>query len=228
MAAERKQMQDEHLSPEAIDSYEQMLLANLIVEPATGEPFYLINSDRQQTVQSGMVDRFIEHAKSPVALVVLDPLIFFHGSNENDNTAMTVLMNAAKKIAYRLGCAVLIVHHQSKAAVLAGDTSALAMRGASGIPFGARSVLTVSVASKEDVKDFKVVDDAAVARGDVLRVIHNKINDAAKSKDVWLVRNEHALSVWNRNPIPRWRASVRPASCTSGSSHGTASHSAKR
>ena len=67
-----------------------------------------------------------------VRLVVIDTLRRFHDADENAACAMTLVLGQLERLAMRLGCAVLFVHHTSKSAVFqeAGDLQQ-ASRGSS-------------------------------------------------------------------------------------------------
>jgi hypothetical protein len=84
-------------------------------------------------------------------LVVLDPLIAFcsHG-NINDNSSMSQVLRALKRLAIKFDCAILIVHHTRKG----GDAgSAEAISGASSIVnHSRRTIMPVTITAVEALK----------------------------------------------------------------------------
>jgi hypothetical protein len=67
----------------------------------------------QQPPQAGS-ELLLTIAKEERPLIVIDPLRYFHGSEENDSTEMAAVMQQLKFCA-AAGCAVIISHHPSKA-----------------------------------------------------------------------------------------------------------------
>lgn len=193
---EQERMRMEKLPPEAIDHVRARLLDNLIVESAVGHELHLVRTFHDQAHQSQILDQFIQQIPRPVELLAIDPMSRLHGGEENSNALGTALINAGERIARVVGCTVLIAHHTGKAAAKGRDESLYAARGASGFADAARSVIRLLVANAEDVAGFSNIDAATVARGDVVKIIHAKCNDAARSPDLWLRRRELDFELW--------------------------------
>jgi AAA domain-containing protein/bifunctional DNA primase/polymerase-like protein/primase-like protein len=131
----------------------------------------VLTQNRPPTVNTDVVDRLVAAASSDdVGLVSLDPLIEIHTANENDPVEMKYVLSVMRSIARRAMCAVLAVHHTGK--VVGGSNAYLignlnAGRGSSSVPAGARKVITLVGASKEDCIDLGAV---TTNRGDYLRI----------------------------------------------------------
>lgn len=98
------------------------------------------------------VDAIVTTARRIQArLIILDPLRRFHHCDENDNSAMDLMVEALECIAAETGAAVLVGHHSAKAAVLNGQASTQqAARGASALIDGVR---WATLASRPGPKD---------------------------------------------------------------------------
>lgn len=80
-------------------------------------------------------------------IVILDPLVELHTSEENDNTALRAIVAKFRAKAQELKIAVGIIHHTRKGAQ-ANEVDAV--RGASSVVGAARVVLTVTSMSEEE------------------------------------------------------------------------------
>jgi RecA-family ATPase len=74
----------------------------------------------------------IEKEATGTRLLILDTLRNFHSSDENNSTAMSILIGHLRGIAARTGCSILFLHHTNKSAAIngQGDTQQ-ASRGSS-------------------------------------------------------------------------------------------------
>lgn len=189
-------MQSEKASLEAIEAMRQSLLTRLSVESAVGFELHLVKMYQGQAIQSPLIDTLIRLLPRPLELLVLDPMSRLNGAEENSNAVGTAMINASERIAREVGCTVLIAHHTGKAAAKGRDEGPYAARGASGFADAARSVVRLMVANSEDVKGFSNVDEGAVARDEIVKIIHAKCNDAPKAPDLWLRRQGHDFDLW--------------------------------
>ncbi len=125
----------------------------------------------------------IREAAHGARLLVIDPLRQFNAGDENDNGMMTTLIKAIAQIAHEERCAIIIVHHVSKAGAK-GDPDASMSRGAVAITDNARWVLALGKLSKRRCEDLKLAREAwrYVGVGKV------KANYAAIGKATILVR----------------------------------------
>lgn len=63
----------------------------------------------------------IERLASQSRLLLLDTLRSFHSADENNSQAMAVLIGHLRAIAARTGCAIVFLHHSSKALAVSGQ-----------------------------------------------------------------------------------------------------------
>jgi hypothetical protein len=66
-------------------------------------------------------------------VVILDPLLHFHGLDENSNTEMRIVAGRLLELKAATGCAIIVVHHTRKATITSRKGSALEGRGASSL-----------------------------------------------------------------------------------------------
>jgi len=93
-------------------------------------------------------------------LLIIDPLRQFHSAGENDNGAMTILSKAIAKIAHEEKCAIVLVHHTSKAGAKDDDGDASVSRGASAITDNARWVMALKKLSEKAMEDHGLLPPA--------------------------------------------------------------------
>jgi hypothetical protein len=90
--------------------------------------------------------------RNSVRLLILDPAVYTHQLEENDISDMAIYMQTLSAIAKQANCAVLVVHHMSKAGAWAqlDDINQGSLRGASSFADNARSVgVVVSMPTKD-------------------------------------------------------------------------------
>jgi RecA-family ATPase len=63
----------------------------------------------------------IERLASESRLLMLDTLRSFHSGDENNGTQMSVLIGNIRAVAARTGCAIVFLHHSSKALAVSGQ-----------------------------------------------------------------------------------------------------------
>jgi regulatory protein RepA len=63
----------------------------------------------------------VERLASESRLLILDTLRSFHSADENNSQAMAVLIGHLRAIAARTGCAIIFLHHSSKALAVSGQ-----------------------------------------------------------------------------------------------------------
>jgi hypothetical protein len=181
----------------AEDSLQEMsmrLYAQCIVDeidPASVAPYIMLISGKEENAQfrialgSRDVLQYNEAAAEVIAtragdfgaqLAILDPLAKIHTTSESDNGLMSQVMVLLERFARKLGAAILLLHHASKAsgaAGLAGNVDA--SRGASAIKDSARAAFTLSPPLPADVAALAIparkvmrylrLDDAKMNRG---------------------------------------------------------------
>jgi len=82
-------------------------------------------------------------------VLTLDPLLYFHSCNENDNAEMSIVMNNLRRLTNEYNISIVLVHHTKKPGEHPMETG-LALRGAS-IIFG--SVDTSMILAKEKLPE---------------------------------------------------------------------------
>jgi hypothetical protein len=112
-------------------------------DPSTGRTYATPAMER--------INDLIEEHKPD--LVVFDPLVELHNSEENDNGALRAVMAAFRSLAVQHNIAIVLVHHSRKGtSAIAGDADTL--RGASSIVGAARIVITATGMTKDEATDF--------------------------------------------------------------------------
>jgi hypothetical protein len=123
-------------------------------------------------------------------LVVFDPLVELHDSEENDNGALRAVMARFRAIAKQHNTAIVIVHHVKKGlSSIAGDADAT--RGASSIVGAARIVITLAGMSKEEAQGFGF--SSSQAKG-YFRLDGAKANYSALTDTEWFERHPYLLA----------------------------------
>jgi hypothetical protein len=82
-----------------------------------------------------------------LALLVLDPLAYFHALDENKTQDAVAIARALKDLALLTGCAILVLHHPRKSSTQAGpgkDSDIDAARGAGALVGAVQTILRLS------------------------------------------------------------------------------------
>jgi hypothetical protein len=133
------------------------------------------------------IEELIEEHKPD--LVVFDPLVELHDSEENDNGALRAVMARFRAVAKQHNAAIVIVHHVKKGlASIAGDADAT--RGASSIVGAARIVITLAAMSKDEASAFGFSDRHAKG---YFRVDGAKANYSELTDTEWFERHPYLL-----------------------------------
>jgi hypothetical protein len=131
------------------------------------------------------LDRLIAETNPDV--VGLDPLVELHTADENDNTALRLVLAHLRDICRRRKCAVLLAHHTRKGAV-AGDMDAI--RGAGSIVGAGRAGYTVVPMTQDEAVE---LDIEIVHRRRFFRVDSAKGNYAPPTEAAWHELQEYEL-----------------------------------
>lgn len=91
-----------------------------------------------------------EIAKNGIRVLIIDPFVSSHAVEENSNTKIDKIVKTWARIARATDCAVIIVHHTSKAG--AGDVNSSSARGASALTSAARGVLVINKMTAEQAR----------------------------------------------------------------------------
>lgn len=91
-----------------------------------------------------------------VTVLIIDPFVSSHAVEENSNTKIDKIAKAWARVARATGCAIILVHHTSKAG--AGEVSSASARGASALTSAARGVLVINKMSADAARAVGVPD----------------------------------------------------------------------
>lgn len=121
-------------------------------------------------------------------VIVFDPFVELHSSDENDNVAIRAVMATFRTIARERNAAVLLLHHSRKGGSDPGNPDSL--RGASAIVGAARVALTLNVMTADEAQKLGVDEKE---RFDFSRLDIAKSNYAPAQDAIWLRRQEVIL-----------------------------------
>lgn len=122
------------------------------------------------------------------ALTIVDPLVRLHDSDENDNAAASALMLALAQVSAETNCAILVLHHVSKA----GGSDWRSARGASAYTTACRWVAKLSPAGEDD----QLAEPERAVKAELV-----KHNYCAPQPAFWLERGPHGVLRFDRHVI---------------------------
>ena len=180
-----------------------------------------------------------------IYVLMIEPLKRAHQVDENDNTAVDIVVKAFAGIADEANCAVMLLHHTRKAG--GGEITAKTSRGAKALVDGCRSVRVLNGMTKEEGERAGITDD----HRRYFRVYPDKLNlapppdvsDWFKLESVHLGNGRDGsaatMSAWPRpgnGPTPSptspsqpcWRCSTRSRSAPGASIRRRTTGSARR
>lgn len=114
--------------------------------------------------RTARVEWLVEALKARgVRMLVLDPAVYIHQLEENNIADMAALMQTLSHIAKHAGCAVVVLHHMSKAAswVSLDEVNQGSLRGASSLADNARSVAVGMSLSSKDAPTYGIAEEDA-------------------------------------------------------------------
>lgn len=143
----------------ALHDVPRTLAKNLRIHPIeTDSVTWLLMNKPERFSPAAKTDRvqwLIDYLKHDgIDMLVLDPLVYTHELEENDNAEMAAYMRVLTHVAVQADCAVVVVHHMSKSGGWGSlaDTNQTNIRGASAIADNARSMgVVVSMPAKDAV-----------------------------------------------------------------------------
>ena len=122
-------------------------------------------------------------------IVMLDPMVELHTTEENDNTGLRSVVAQLRALAIQFNVAILIAHHVRKGAIVPGDPDGV--RGAGAIVGAARIVFTVCGMSEEEATNLGILKES---RKYYFRLDGAKINHAPIADAEWFQRQPHTLA----------------------------------
>lgn len=134
----------QHIPADRRDAVVAKLAENVDIVPLVGTAPSLLDASGDLNADAVAC---VREAARGARLLVIDPLRQFHAGDENDNGAVTTVIKALAQIAHEKRCAIVIIHHVSKAGAK-DDPDAGMSRGASAITDNARWVLAVGKMTK--------------------------------------------------------------------------------
>ncbi len=135
---------------------------------------------------------FLEAARG-ARLLILDPFSRLHGGDENDNSAMTRMLQILESICKQTGATILIIHHTGKNATYnsGGEMSnQSASRGASSLSSGLRWQVNMWTPNIKEALGFGLND---VQRKFFVRMALVKANYTAPINDEWMQRGNDGV-----------------------------------
>lgn len=161
------------------DDAKKQAAVGLLVEPIMGARLNLMDDDH--------LKRFKEYSMG-ARLIIVDTLSRVHTENENDNGAMSGLLQRLEFVAKETGAGVLFLHHIGKAAATGGEgDTQQAARGASALIDNARYAAALTKMTKNEAEAYGVDDSM---RGFFVRHTVTKNNYGSPLTDCWYRRHE--------------------------------------
>ena len=156
----------------------ELVAENLLLLPLVGGGPDLMNSEWRKFILAMASDR---------RLLILDTFRRFHREDENIAGAMAELLAVLEEMAAKTGCAILFLHHTSKAAALSGQgAEQQAVRGSSVLSDNVRFQAFMSGMSEAEAKKMGVDADC---RKNFVRFGVAKSNYGPPLADKWLRRH---------------------------------------
>jgi RecA-family ATPase len=173
-------------SPEEVARKGDAVDKNFYIKSLAGEDARLLTQDKNGwKVNNRRVQDIIDAAKQipDLKLIVLDPASRFRAGDENDNQGATHFVQVAERILKATGATVVITAHVNKGAARGGDDSSGAVRGASGLPDGARMTLLMRTMSEPEAKAQRITP---ADKWRYVRVDTGKFNYGPPVHETWL------------------------------------------
>jgi hypothetical protein len=136
-------------------------------------------------------------ALRPAAMIV-DPLAELHNVEENDNTALRMVIATFRELAIKYTMAVIVLHHTRKGSAASPGDSDIA-RGASAIVGAVRIAVTLTTMSEADAQEFGLPTDIT-ARNNYVRMDDAKSNYAPLRAAQWFEKVPYTLD--NGETVP--------------------------
>ena len=138
----------------------------------------------------------IEAEATGARLLILDTLRNFHSSDENNSTAMSILISCLRGIAARTGCAILFLHHTNKSSAINGQGDMQqASRGSSVLTDNIRWQAYLAGMTSEDSERFMNGGSQPIAedRGYYVRFGISKQNYGVPFMEKWFKRGKGGI-----------------------------------
>lgn len=157
-----------------------------------GSEFRVVMKTREDIMPTPDPDVLAEYieAQGGADVVYIDTLIRSHSVDENANDQMARVLVSYEGFARRLNAGVCLLAHVPKAR--GNDRSSHAARGAGATVDNARSAVSITAATADDVKGFANIEPEWVNPENprLLRITHGKSNYAGKMPPAWALLRE--------------------------------------
>jgi RecA-family ATPase len=142
------------------DQQKALIKKNLFVQSGTDGLLVFATQDRGVVVPNDeLVEKLIADIKERnIEVVILDPLATLHGVSENDNIAMTHVVDVFKRIIVATNVAMMICHHSRKVQRGSGGLDANDGRGAVAVINSARIILNLNDIPEAKAAEFQITD----------------------------------------------------------------------
>jgi AAA domain-containing protein len=136
-------------------------------------------------LDTGVVARLTEFVQdSRLDVVMIDPLISFHGVPENDNGAMDIVIkNGLGAIAAATNSAIEVFHHPGKPKPGQAETTVEDARGASAVIWAVRSARVLNFMMPEEAAKIGIAEDQRRLH---IRIANGKANMGPIGKAEWM------------------------------------------
>jgi AAA domain len=139
-------------------------------------------------VRSRMLDLTTRHR---IDVLVVDPLVSFHGLEENNNGHMDLLLKEGfGSIARQSNIAIDVVHHSGKPKPNQAETTVDDARGASAILWAVRSARALNLMTAKEAEQVGITEDE---RRRHIRISDGKANMAPLGKAKWIRLEQELL-----------------------------------
>lgn len=120
-----------------------------------GDGLCMASSDEKGTIIRPVTEALARELRNrEIDVLIVDPFISSHAVDENDNPAIDAIVKEWGRIATRLGCAIVLVHHTRKQQTR--EVDAESSRGAKALVDGARSVVALNRMSPDEADQFGI------------------------------------------------------------------------
>ena len=187
-------------TPTSKEEYTRMR-ANLRIPDMEGRIEPLIRQVRNEVVETGYMQQLEDAiaADPTLRLLVLDPLVFMHELNENDNMAMGRMVRRLAGMCHTHNVTILLVHHFSKETVVAGSLGIGSIREASALVDNARCAWLMATMGRDEAAAWGVNSDD---HGQWVRWVAAKNSYGPSGQSAWFQRGGNgALQVPAQQPV---------------------------
>jgi RecA-family ATPase len=190
------------LEPPLTETEIHQVESGIVIWDVSGQSSRLIENDPAgEVMPTGFADAVIEAARplSPV-MVVLDPLISFHGSARLNDTEQGVILEA-RRVVRGLNTCLRIVHHVGQNTARTGVMDQYAGRGGTALADGARMVAVLAPWNQNS----KDTPPRTLQTGDgvaVLKLARPKTSYAPPQSPIWIARDGYRFTWATDAPPP--------------------------